>query len=132
MTSPDIIPENLSYTSDHEWIAVEPGATASGEVRVGLSSIATDALGEIVFVDLPAVGTALTAGDACGEIESTKSVSELVSPATGTVASVNPALEDNPALVGEDPYGEGWLFTVEVASLGKVLDAAAYRAENEG
>ncbi|ODU00858.1 MAG: glycine cleavage system protein H [Pseudonocardia sp. SCN 72-86] len=132
MTSPDIIPENLSYTSDHEWIAVAPGATASGEVRVGLSSIATDALGEIVFVDLPAVGTELTAGAACGEIESTKSVSELVSPANGTVVSINPALEDNPALVGEDPYGEGWLFTVEVTSLGKVLDAAAYRAGNEG
>ena len=120
MTSPDIIPENLSYTSDHEWIAVEPGATASGEVRVGLSSVATDALGEIVFVDLPAVGTELTAGDACGEIESTKSVSELVSPANG------------PALGGEAPYGEGGLFPVEVTSRGKVLDAAAYRAENEG
>ncbi|MGD9990400.1 glycine cleavage system protein GcvH [Pseudonocardia sp.] len=132
MTSSDI-PENLSYTSDHEWIAVEPGAAApAGEVRVGLSSVATEALGEIVFVDLPAVGTALTAGDACGEIESTKSVSELVSPASGTVVSINEALADNPALVGEDPYGDGWLFTVEVASLGKVLDAAAYRAENEG
>ncbi|AEA24754.1 glycine cleavage system protein GcvH [Pseudonocardia benzenivorans] len=132
MTSPDLVPANLSYTSDHEWIAVEPGATASGEVRVGLSAVATEALGEIVFVDLPAVGTELTAGEACGEIESTKSVSELVSPADGTVVSVNEALADNPALVGEDPYGEGWLFTVEVASLGEVLDAAAYRARNEG
>ncbi|MBW0089137.1 glycine cleavage system protein GcvH [Pseudonocardia sp. KRD-184] len=127
------IPDDLSYTTDHEWIDVAPGSSPSGGgVRVGLSAVATEALGEIVFVDLPAVGTDLTAGEVCGEIESTKSVSELVSPASGTVVSINEALGDDPALVGEDPYGEGWLFTIEIAALGEVLDASGYRAANEG
>jgi glycine cleavage system H protein len=127
------LPDDLSYTTDHEWIAIAPGAgTPAGEVRIGLSAVAVEALGEIVFVELPEPGTELTAGEPCGEVESTKSVSELFSPATGTVVTVNTALADNPALVGEDPYGEGWLFTATVSELGAVLDAAEYRAKNEG
>jgi glycine cleavage system H protein len=127
------LPADLSYTTDHEWIAIAPGAgTPAGEVRIGLSAVAVEALGEIVFVELPEPGTALTAGEPCGEVESTKSVSELFSPATGTVVTVNTALAGNPALVGEDPYGEGWLFTATVSELGAVLDAAEYRAKNEG
>ena len=127
------LPDDLSYTTDHEWIAIAPGADApAGQVRIGLSVVAVEALGEIVFVELPEPGTELTAGEPCGEVESTKSVSELFSPATGTVVTVNTALADNPALVGEDPYGEGWLFTATVSELGAVLDAAEYRAKNEG
>jgi glycine cleavage system H protein len=127
------LPDDLSYTTDHEWIAIAPGAgTPAGEVRIGLSAVAVEALGEIVFVELPEAGTELVAGEPCGEVESTKSVSELFSPATGTVVTVNTALADNPALVGEDPYGEGWLFTATVSELGAVLDAAEYRAKNEG
>jgi glycine cleavage system H protein len=127
------LPDDLSYTTDHEWIAIAPGAgVPTGEVRIGLSAVAVEALGEIVFVELPEAGTELVAGEPCGEVESTKSVSELFSPATGTVVTVNTALADNPALVGEDPYGEGWLFTATVSELGDVLDAAEYRAKNEG
>jgi glycine cleavage system H protein len=126
------LPESLSYTAEHEWIDLAPGAPVpDAPVRVGISAIAVAALGEIVYVDLPEVGATLTAGEVCGEIESTKSVSELYSPATGTVAEVNSALVDNPALVSEDPYGAGWLFTAAVTEVGEVLDAAAYRAANE-
>ncbi|XVQ15212.1 glycine cleavage system protein GcvH [Spirillospora sp. CA-255316] len=128
------LPENLSYTSDHEWIDIPPGSDAAppGEVRIGLSAVAVESLGEIVFVDLPPAGTELTAGEPCGEVESTKTVSEVFSPVTGTVGTVNPGLADNPSLVNEDPYGQGWLFTAVVTQLGEVLDASGYRAMNEG
>jgi glycine cleavage system H protein len=126
------LPENLSYTVEHEWIAVPPGAgVPAGEVRIGLSSVAVEALGEIVFVELPEPGTALTAGEPCGEVESTKSVSDLFSPVTGRVAAVNPALADNPALINDDPFGAGWLFSATVDVLGDVLTADEYRAANE-
>jgi len=122
------LPDTLSYTTDHEWIAIAPGAEIpADEVRIGLSAVAVAALGEIVFVELPEPGSPLAAGEACGEVESTKSVAELVSPATGRVATVNPALADNPGLVNEDPYGDGWLFTAHVTELGAVLSAEAYR-----
>jgi len=125
------LPDSLGYTAEHEWIAVTPGSDApSGPVRVGISAIAVEALGEIVYVELPEVGAAVTAGEPCGEIESTKSVSELFSPATGTIAEVNTALVDDAAIVGNDPYGEGWLFAVEVTALGDLLTADAYRAAN--
>jgi len=125
------LPDSLGYTAEHEWIAAAPGSDApTGPVRVGISAIAVEALGEIVYVDLPEVGAAVTAGEPCGEIESTKSVSELFSPATGTIAEVNSALVDDPAVVGTDPYGEGWLFAVEVTALGELMTAEAYRAAN--
>jgi glycine cleavage system H protein len=125
------LPDSLGYTAEHEWIAAAPGSDApAGPVRVGISAIAVEALGEIVYVDLPEVGAAVTAGEPCGEIESTKSVSELFSPATGTIAEVNTALVDDPAVVGTDPYGEGWLFAVEVTALGELMTAEAYRAAN--
>lgn len=129
MTSAAELPADRSYTIEHEWIAVPPGAEApETAVRIGLSAIAAETLGDIVYVDLPEPGAALTAGEPCGEVESTKAVSELFSPASGTVVEVNPALTDNPALVNEDPYGEGWLFTAVVSELGDVLTAERYRA----
>lgn len=125
------LPESLSYTAEHEWIDIAPGASVPAEpAKVGISAIAVEALGEIVYVDLPEVGADVTAGAVCGEIESTKSVSELFSPATGTVAEVNAALADNPELVSDDPYGAGWLFSVRVGEIGEVLTASDYRAAN--
>lgn len=125
------LPTSLGYTAEHEWIAVPPGSDVPpAPVRVGISGIAVEALGEIVYVELPEVGAEVTAGQPCGEIESTKSVSELYSPATGTVAEINDALVDDPAVVGTDPYGAGWLFTVEVTSLGELLSAEEYRRAN--
>jgi glycine cleavage system H protein len=125
------LPASLSYSAEHEWLAVAPGADVpDAPVKVGISAVAVDALGEIVYVDLPAVGAEVTAGAVCGEIESTKSVSELFSPATGTVAEVNEALGDHPELVSDDPYGKGWLFSVHVTEIGAVLGADEYRAAN--
>ncbi|WP_028936524.1 glycine cleavage system protein GcvH [Pseudonocardia spinosispora] len=133
MTAAHELPPNLSYTRDHEWIAVAPGADLPEDaVRIGLSAIAAESLGEIVFVDLPEAGTTLVAGEACGEVESTKSVSDLISPAGGTVVELNPALADDPALVGKDPYGEGWLFTAVVTDLGDVLSADDYLTFTQG
>lgn len=126
------LPDTVSYTKEHEWIDIAPGSgVPAREVRIGLSAVAVEALGEIVFVGLPEPGSTLTAGAPCGEVESTKSVSELFSPATGQVISVNPALSDNPALVSDDPHGEGWLFTAMVSELGELLTADEYRAANE-
>lgn len=114
-------PTDRQYTAEHEWVLVD-GDTAT----VGVTAYATDALGDVVYVDPPAPGTDVVAGAVCGEIESTKSVSDLYSPVSGTVASVNPDLEDRPEIVGEDPYGAGWLFTVTVRDIGPTLDADAY------
>lgn len=113
------------YSAEHEWIDENSPAT------VGVSEVAADALGEVVYIDLPEVGAAVTAGEVCGEIESTKSVSELYSPVTGTVTEVNPAVVDDPALVNSDPYGEAWLFRVDVTEHGPLLTAAEYAAEND-
>jgi glycine cleavage system H protein len=118
-------PENLRYTPEHEW--VRGGSPA---VRVGITAYAQDALGDIVSLQLPAVGTAVDAGQPCGEIESTKSVSDVYAPVTGTVTAVNESLESNPELVNSDPYGEGWMFEVEPAdpsSVDGLLDADGYR-----
>jgi glycine cleavage system H protein len=120
------VPDDLSYTAEHEWLSPAspaPGAT----VTVGISAAACAQLGELVFAELPEVGAALTAGSPCGEVESTKSVSELYSPVTGTVTEVNPAVAEDPAVVNRDPYGEGWLFRAEVSGVGDLLDAEAYR-----
>jgi len=115
------IPEDLSYTKEHEWLRI-----ADGEATVGVTAFAAESLGDVVFVQLPEVGETITLGESCGEIESTKSVSELYAPATGEVTAVNEEMEDSPELVNSDPYGAAWLFTVRADSFGELLDAAAY------
>ena len=125
------IPDQLRYSSDHEWAGREDGAV----VRIGITDYAQDALGDVVYVEVPQVGTVVAAGDTFGEVESTKSVSEIYAPVAGTVVAVNPALADNPALLNEDPYGAGWICTIEMSDdteLDGLLDAAAYRALTEG
>ncbi|MBL3700524.1 glycine cleavage system protein GcvH [Leucobacter luti] len=114
----------LQYSAEHEWITAESPAT------IGVSQVAADALGEVVYVELPAVGTAVTAGGVCGEIESTKSVSEIYSPVAGEVVEVNQAVVDDPALVNSDPYGAAWLFKVAVTEFGPLLSAEQYAADN--
>lgn len=115
------VPQNLHYTEDHEWLSLD------GEVAtVGVTDFAQDSLGDIVYVQLPDAGDTLTAGEACGEIESTKSVSELFAPVDGEVLEVNTAVVDNPELVNSDPYGQGWLFRVRVTETPKLLDAQHY------
>ena len=118
-------PAELLYTTDHEWVAHANGPTA----RVGLTAFATAALGDIVFLDLPAVGVTVAAGEACGEIESTKSVSTLYSPVSGTVSAVNQEAIDAPEVVNAEPYGAGWLFDVtSPVPSADLLDATAYAA----
>ena len=118
------IPDDLRFSKDHEWVRVE-GTTAT----LGITDFAQDALGDVVFVSLPDVGAAIEAGSAVGEVESTKSVSEIYAPLSGTVRSVNEALRDAPEVLNADPYGEGWICTIEVddaTQLDALLDAAAY------
>ncbi|GAA4638624.1 glycine cleavage system protein GcvH [Actinoallomurus vinaceus] len=117
------VPETLSYTQEHEWIT-EP---SDGVVTVGITAYAADALGDIVYVSLPQEGASVEAGEPCGEAESTKSVSDIYAPVTGEVVAVNSALEEDPAVINSDPYGEGWLFRVRTGDdLGGLLDAQAY------
>ena len=118
-------PEDLKYTSEHEWARAE-----DGRVRVGITDFAQDALGDVVYVDVPEEGTEVQAGEAFGEVESTKSVSDLFSPVSGRVVERNPRLADNPELINQEPYGEGWIIAVEMAEpseLEGLMDAAAYR-----
>jgi glycine cleavage system H protein len=122
-----VIPEDLKYTAEHEWVRSGDGAA----VRVGITHYAQDALGDVVFVSLPEVGTSVTAGQACGEVESTKSVSEIYAPVSGEVTARNEALDSRPELINSDPYGEGWLVEIaasEPASVDGLLDAQAYGA----
>ena len=105
-----IVPDHLRYTAEHEWVS----AVSDGITRVGITEYAAEQLGDIVYVQLPEPGAAVTAGESCGELESTKSVSDLFAPVTGEVVDVNPAVVDDPAVVNNDPFGEGWLFTVRV------------------
>ncbi|MFE7225898.1 glycine cleavage system protein GcvH [Nocardioides sp. NPDC057577] len=122
-------PEDLKYTSEHEWLR-NPGET-EGSVRVGITNYAQDALGDIVYVSLPAVGDTIASGESCGELESTKSVSDIYAPISGEVVAVNGSLDATPELVNDDPYGGGWLFEVtpsDPAELESLLDAAAYEA----
>lgn len=124
-----MFPENLKYTNEHEWVRT-PG-DAEGSVRVGITDFAQDALGDIVYVSLPQVGDAVTAGDTCGELESTKSVSDIYAPVSGKVVAVNTTLDSTPELVNNDPYEAGWLFEVSVADqtqLESMMDADAYQA----
>jgi glycine cleavage system H protein len=127
-----VVPEALRYTAEHEWVASP--ATDAGPVRVGITHFAQDALGDIVYVQLPEVGTEVTAGASLGEIESTKSVSEIYAPLSGTVVTRNEALDAAPELVNSDPYGGGWLVEIQPtdpAEANGLLDAAAYRSLTE-
>lgn len=117
------VPEALKFTSDHEWVETR------GEIsRIGITDFAQAALGDIVYVQLPQVGDALEAGKVCGEIESTKSVSDLFSPVTGVVSAVNDLLSNSPESLNSDPYGSGWIFEVSGGEVGTTLTAMEYRA----
>lgn len=114
------IPTELQYTAEHEWVTTGDPAT------IGVTANAADALGDVVYLELPEVGSQVTAGSVCGEIESTKSVSELYSPVTGTVVETNDDVVADPSLVNSDPYGRGWLLRVEVVATGTLLSAQEY------
>ena len=127
-----LVPEDLRYSTDHEWVRM-----VDNTARVGITDYAQDALGDVVFVQLPAVGDTVGAGAGCGEVESTKSVSDVYAPIDGIVTLVNEALASKPELINEDPYGAGWLYEVDVttsaadASGDGLMDAAAYSALTE-
>jgi len=119
-------PDELRYSAEHEWVAVD-----GPRARIGITDFAQDSLGDVVYVELPGTGANVLAHASCAEVESTKSVSEIFSPVTGTVVDVNEALNDAPEQLNADPYGAGWIFVVEMADPSEVdslLDAAAYRA----
>ncbi|HWI03149.1 MAG TPA: glycine cleavage system protein GcvH [Acidimicrobiales bacterium] len=118
------VPEDRRYTKDHEWAMLD-----GGRVRIGITDYAQDALGDVVFVQLPAVGTVVEAGGACSEVESTKSVSDVYSPVAGTVVEINTELAEAPQRLNEDPYGAGWICAIDPSSpatLDDLLDAGAY------
>jgi glycine cleavage system H protein len=118
-------PEGLRYTKEHEWVAVD-----DGRARVGITDFAQDALGDVVFVQLPETGATVGAMSSIAEVESTKSVSDIYAPVSGTVAEANAALESTPELLNQDPYGDGWIFVIEMTDPSQVdalLDADAYR-----
>jgi len=120
-------PQDLRYTAEHEWLRVG----GDGTLRIGITAFAQDALGDVVYVSLPAVGDEVAAGDACGEVESTKSVSDLYAPLSGQIVAVNEALDSAPELVNSDPYGLGWMYDVKLTDKGaaeSLLDLEAYRA----
>jgi glycine cleavage system H protein len=123
-------PDDLQYSEDHEWVRQE-----DGKIRFGITDYAQDALGDVVFVQVPTVGSVVTKGSSISEVESTKSVSDIYAPVSGTVVEANEGLEDAPQRVNEDPYGEGWIAVIEPSDpseLAQLLDAAAYRALVEG
>lgn len=123
------VPEDLRYTKDHEWVSAD-----GSRVRIGITDYAQDALGDVVFVQVPEVGATVAAGDTVSEVESTKSVSEIYAPATGTVVEANAELADAPQRLNEDPYGEGWICVIELSDpdgLDGLLDADAYRSQIE-
>ena len=124
------VPAELRYSSDHEWVAV-----SGTRARVGITDYAQDALGDVVYVQVPGLGASVAAGDSFGEVESTKSVSDVYAPVSGTVVAVNEALADTPETINRDPYGDGWLCEIELADaseLEALLDADAYQALLEG
>ncbi len=124
------VPEQLRYSSDHEWLSRD-----GSRARVGITDYAQDALGDVVYVQLPNVGDSVAAGDTFGEVESTKSVSDIYAPVGGTVVAVNDALADAPQLLNEDPYGEGWICDIEmndVEQFDALLEAPAYAKLVEG
>ena len=113
------VPADLHYTTEHEWVTA---AGTEGVVRIGITDFAQDALGDVVYVQIPETGTTITANDVVGEVESTKSVSDIYAPVTGEVVASNDALESDPALINSDPYGEGWLLEIKVADPAVVQD----------
>lgn len=118
------LPEGLRYSAEHEWVRVD-----GSRAVVGITDFAQDSMGDVVYVALPEAGRSVSAGEGCSEVESTKSVSDVYSPVSGTVVVVNEALTDNPQLVNDDPYGEGWIFAIEMsdpAELSGLLDGEAY------
>jgi glycine cleavage system H protein len=124
------IPPDLRYSSDHEWIAVD-----GNRIRMGITDYAQDALGDVVFVQIPTLGAAVNAGDTMSEVESTKSVSDIYAPVSGTIVSVNQDLADQPEALNNDPYGAGWICEIELsdpAQIEGLLDASGYRALVEG
>ena len=124
------IPGGLRYSSDHEWIAVD-----GGRARIGITDYAQDALGDVVYVQAPTVGSTVRSGDTLGEVESTKSVSDIYAPLSGTISAVNGALSAQPELLNSDPYGTGWICEIELtdpAEVDGLLDAGGYRALIEG
>jgi len=124
------VPEQLRYSSDHEWIRVD-----GNKITLGITDYAQDALGDVVFVDVPDVGTAVTVGGSFSEVESTKSVSDIYSPVSGSIVEVNADLGDEPERLNDDPYGEGWICVIELADpseLDHLMDAAGYTALIEG
>lgn len=124
------VPEDLRYSTDHEWVLV-----TGTRAKLGITDYAQDALGDVVFVELPEVGAEVKVGESFGEIESTKSVSDVYAPVNGTVVEVNTDLDDAPERLNEDPYGDGWICVVEMndeSQADALLDAAAYRALIEG
>jgi glycine cleavage system H protein len=126
-----VIPDDLRYTAEHEWVT----PAKDGQVRVGITHFAQDALGDIVYVQLPDEGSTVQAGEALGEVESTKSVSEIYAPVSGTVVARNQQLADEPELINSHPYGAGWLVEIEPAdpaAIDGLLDAAGYRQLTEG
>ena len=128
--TPMNVPEQLRYSSDHEWVSRDGDV-----VRVGITDYAQDALGDVVFVQVPPIGAAVAAGDTFGEVESTKSVSDVYAPVTGTVVEVNESLADAPQSLNEDPYGDGWICTIQMSEpeqFDALLDAAAYLSLIEG
>lgn len=119
------IPDDLQYTADHEWVRID-----GDHARVGITDYAQDALGDVVFVEVPAVGASVVLGGSIGEVESTKSVSDIYAPLTGTVIEVNEALDASPGKLNDDPYGDGWLCVIAISDesqLGGLLSASAYR-----
>lgn len=124
------VPEDLRYSSDHEWVRVE-----GNKVRIGITDYAQDALGDVVFIQAAEVGAQVESGAGVSEVESTKSVSDIYAPVAGTVVEVNADLESTPELLNSDPYGDGWLFTIEVsdpAVIDSLMDAESYRSLTEG
>jgi glycine cleavage system H protein len=124
------LPDHLRYSSDHEWLKRD-GARA----RIGITDFAQDSLGDVVFIQLPAVGDTFAAGESIGEVESTKSVSDVYAPVSGSVVAVNDALVDSPQLLNDDPYGDGWICEIELsdpAQVDAMLDADAYARLIEG
>jgi glycine cleavage system H protein len=120
-------PQELRYTAEHEWVR----SGEDGTVRIGITAFAQDSLGDVVYVSLPTVGATVAAGDACGEVESTKSVSDLYAPLAGEVTAVNESLDATPELVNSDPYGEGWMYELrpsDASAVDALLDPAAYQA----
>jgi glycine cleavage system H protein len=124
------IPSDLRYSTDHEWVRVDGSV-----VTIGITEYAQDALGDVVFVEMPEQGAAVAAGETFSEVESTKSVSDIYAPVTGSVSAVNEALESQPELVNSDPYGDGWICRIEMSDpseLDGLMDADAYRSLTEG